>query len=68
MAISRILQKELVQWRRAEKHEPILLRGARQVGKTFMVEQFANDEFQTLININFELPRLIRGVFTFSNL
>ncbi len=34
---------------------PLLLRGARQVGKTFVVEQLAARRFRQFININFEL-------------
>lgn len=45
----------LVQWRNAAEHLPILLRGARQIGKTTVVEQFAKDCFAHFVNINFEL-------------
>ena len=39
---------------------PLLLRGARQVGKTFIVEQFGRENFDRVIIINFELqPELI---------
>jgi predicted AAA+ superfamily ATPase len=45
----------LVKWKEAPEHLPILLRGARQIGKTTAVQQFAASNFSHLVNINFEL-------------
>ena len=45
----------LVKWKNAHEHLPILLRGARQIGKTTAVQQFANANFSHMVNINFEL-------------
>ena len=45
----------LVKWKNAYEHLPILLRGARQIGKTTAVQQFANANFSHMVNINFEL-------------
>ncbi len=40
-------------WRQRSNRKPLIIRGARQVGKTYLVEEFAN-EFDTFIKINFE--------------
>lgn len=48
---------ELVEWARQENHMPMLLRGARQVGKTFLVDYLGNHYFDNFININFELEK-----------
>jgi hypothetical protein len=45
----------LISWKNAPIHLPILLRGARQIGKTTIVEKFASTNFSHFININFEL-------------
>ena len=34
---------------------PLIVRGARQVGKSSTIESFGKDRFQTLVVINFEL-------------
>lgn len=52
--MKRTLFRELVAWRNKPLHLPILLRGARQVGKTFLVKQFGCEHFENLISINFE--------------
>ncbi|MCF8374173.1 MAG: AAA family ATPase [Bacteroidales bacterium] len=40
-------------WKDRTTRKPLIIRGARQVGKTFLIEQFA-DDFEFLIKINFE--------------
>ena len=45
----------LANWKNASEHLPILIRGARQIGKTTVVAQFAEENFDYFVNINFEL-------------
>ncbi|MCD4683502.1 MAG: AAA family ATPase [Bacteroidales bacterium] len=45
---------ELKEWVSKERRKPLLLRGARQVGKTWLVEALAKDQFNNLIKIDFE--------------
>ena len=53
-SVDRALMKELKAWKTSSLRYPILLRGARQVGKTYLVEQFAAEEFESLVTVNFE--------------
>ena len=39
----RIAQKYLYEWAQKEERKPLVLRGARQVGKTTLVKMFAAD-------------------------
>lgn len=50
----RHLEKELVDWKNKEEHLPILLRGARQVGKSFLVENFGKNHFKNVVTVDFE--------------
>ncbi len=52
--MQRSLLKELMLWKEKSPHLPLLLRGARQVGKTFLIEQFGNQYFENTVMINFE--------------
>jgi len=57
----RDIEKNLLKWKNQQDHMPLLLRGARQVGKTFVVEKFGTEHFEELVVINFELqPEMIR--------
>ncbi|NGX48335.1 MAG: hypothetical protein K1000chlam3_01726 [Chlamydiae bacterium] len=50
----RSLEKELIKWKKSESRYPLLLRGARQVGKTYLVEKFGKTEFSSYVSVNFE--------------
>ena len=50
----RRIMQELVDWKDRLDRRPLVVRGARQVGKTYLVEQFAREHFQNLISVNFD--------------
>ncbi len=45
----------LQRWKSAASRMPLLVRGARQIGKTYIIEHFAKTEFEDYHTINFEL-------------
>jgi uncharacterized protein len=45
----------LLEWKNRRVRKPLVIRGARQVGKTSAVHQFGSQEFETYIYINLEL-------------
>ncbi len=51
--IKRNLLQHLRRWRNKKDHKPLILRGARQVGKTTLVKEFGK-EFDTFISLNLE--------------
>jgi len=53
--MKRILSQILADWRQEQAPMPILLRGARQVGKTYIIEQLGRQHFENYLTINFEL-------------
>lgn len=52
--MNRNIEPYLLHWRNQLDHLPLLIRGARQVGKTFVIEKFALEHFDEIITINFE--------------
>ena len=56
MIFTRKIESELLRWKNDVNRKPIVLRGARQVGKTFIVNRFAKN-FDHFININLERPK-----------
>ena len=50
----RSIVNDLILWKEKEDRKPLILRGVRQVGKTTVVEQFAN-EFDTFLKLNLEM-------------
>jgi predicted AAA+ superfamily ATPase len=53
MYIKRLIDSKLLDWKNAEKHKPLLLRGARQIGKSSSVREFGKT-FESFVEINFE--------------
>ncbi len=52
--MKRCLYKELLKWKNNKNRKPLLLQGARQVGKTWLVNQFGKKEYEHFIVLNFE--------------
>jgi predicted AAA+ superfamily ATPase len=59
----RIAENELIQWATQIPRMPLLLRGARQVGKTTLVRLFAQNQGFNLLEINFELMPKFKSCF-----
>jgi predicted AAA+ superfamily ATPase len=68
--------ERLKEWKTAKKRKPLILRGARQVGKTWLMKEFGNTHFENMAYVNFDnnermkilfegdydIPRLIDGL------
>lgn len=52
--MKRDIEEHLLSWKSRKNHLPLLIRGARQVGKTFVIERFGKENFEHCVSINFE--------------
>ncbi len=52
--MERFVYKNLIEWIKAQRRKPLLLRGARQVGKTWLVEKLAKENFTYFLKVDFE--------------
>jgi predicted AAA+ superfamily ATPase len=52
--MKRDIEQDLVRWKNQKQPFPLLLRGARQVGKSYIVEKFGKEHFDTCLILNFE--------------
>lgn len=50
-------------WKKEENKQCLLIRGARQVGKTFIIEQFCKENYESYIYINFDLSPTLKDIF-----
>ena len=55
--MERLLYRKLLAWKTSNYRKPLLLQGARQVGKTFLLNEFGRREFKQVHYINFEKRR-----------
>lgn len=55
--------RSLIKWKLSKKRKPLIFLGARQVGKTHLLQEFGKTEYKQLAYINFEHPNAPRKLF-----
>ena len=50
----RIAIEKLKKWKQSKHRKPLIIEGARQVGKTWLMKEFGRQEYQDTIYINFD--------------
>lgn len=63
MPMKRTIIKELTIWKNALDRKPLILRGARQVGKTYILQEFAKSDFSRYHYVNFESDERLCTIF-----
>lgn len=61
--MKRNIWENLIEWKSSKNRKPLILRGARQVGKTFILKQFASSQFQKLHYVNCESHPDLANIF-----
>lgn len=62
--MERNMMRELVAWRNRQKDRmPLILHGARQVGKTYLLRELGERCFKNCIYVNFERAEIVAGFF-----
>ncbi len=59
----RFIEKKLLEWKNEKHPHPIMLRGARQIGKTYCIENFAKNNFENYITLNFDKEADLDSLF-----
>ncbi len=54
---------ELYKWKESDNRKPLIVLGARQVGKTWLMQTFAKEAYQKVAYVNFEDNDALRGLF-----
>ncbi|MDR1544000.1 MAG: ATP-binding protein [Prevotellaceae bacterium] len=55
--------KEFIQWKLSTNRKPLIVQGARQVGKTWLIREFGKTEFAQTVYINFEKTNRLQDLF-----
>ncbi len=61
--MKRIAYKNLLEWKVSSNRKPLVLQGARQVGKTYLVDEFGKNEYENYIYLNFEQNNQLLSLF-----
>lgn len=61
--LKRKMYDTLLAWKNKEKKECLLVKGARQVGKTYLIREFGKNEYESFIEINFYEQKSLKIIF-----
>ena len=56
--------KELIKWKAGKQRKPLLIRGARQVGKTWIMKEFGKEHYENVAYINFDNNERMENLFS----
>ena len=61
--MKREIYAKLLEWKSRRDHKPLVLDGARQVGKTYILKEFGNKEYKTLSYVNLDKDTVAKSIF-----
>ena len=61
--LKRKMYDTLLEWKKNKNRECLLLKGARQVGKTYLVREFGKNEYESFVEINFHEHKSLKVIF-----
>lgn len=61
--MERSASQKLLEWKNSENRLPLIIRGARQVGKTWLMREFGRKKFSQVAYVNFESSASLRNLF-----
>jgi hypothetical protein len=62
--MKRLELDKLSAWKQSATRKPLIIRGARQVGKTWLMKEFARTEYKHSVYLNFESSEQVKSLFT----
>ena len=61
--MKRLIEKKLLDWKNSKRRKPLILRGARQIGKTWIIKNFGDRYYKNIVIIDFEKERELHSFF-----
>jgi uncharacterized protein len=61
--MKRLTFKQLDKWKQSKNRKPLIIQGARQVGKTWLMKEYGKLAFKQVLYVNFEHSERLKNVF-----
>ena len=61
--MKRNIMQDLIAWKQDKNRKPLILQGARQVGKTWIMQEFGKTQYQEYVYFNFDEEEELRSIF-----
>lgn len=55
--------QDLIEWKTSEERKPMVLKGARQVGKTWLMKEFGKNYYESCVYFNFDEEEELKSIF-----
>ena len=55
--------QDLINWKASEERKPMVLKGARQVGKTWLMKEFGQSWYHSFVYFNFDEEDELQSIF-----
>ena len=65
--MDRFLMSNLIEWKNKKSRKPLVLNGARQVGKTWLLKEFGKNHFENVAYISLDNNAMARSIFEQDN-
>lgn len=62
--MQRFIMKKLIDWKNSKDRKPLILKGARQVGKTYILKEFGKTNYEDVAYFNFDHDDGLEQLFT----
>lgn len=59
----RYIKEKLIEWKNRKDRKPLILKGARQVGKTYILKEFGEEQYENIAYFNFDHDETLKGLF-----
>lgn len=59
----RMAMEQLQEWKKKKRRKPLIIRGARQVGKTWLMKEFGTQEYASTVYVNFDNNERMKTLF-----
>lgn len=66
LIMKRLIDQKLIEWKNKKRRKPLVVRGARQVGKTYSVKSFGKSQFEKMAYLDLERNPELHRVFSTS--
>lgn len=64
MALYRLAIEKLYEWKKSADRKPLIIEGARQVGKTWLMKEFGKQAYEKTVYINFDSNSRMTELFS----
>ncbi|MDR0831085.1 MAG: AAA family ATPase [Prevotellaceae bacterium] len=61
--MKRKITEALLQWKQSKDRKPLIVNGARQIGKTYSILEFGMSEYQNIVHLNLEKNKVAANIF-----